>query len=182
MFFILWLVITIIISLSYSLQDAHGNRSRTLWLVDVNSFASGGSCGWRLASMMCSSILWVGVDVRMICRFPVQHFHIILCYCKLVRQQYSLLIACYLPVCSSWVFHFGGPNFHLFIFRLSTKVSIIDFLKIYTNISLLKFATLPPQKIFECFIPNSRNVPLLLSFLQSFTLVFHWNLQIFILK
>ena len=156
MFVILWLVITIIISLSYSLQDAHGNRSRTLWLVDVNSFASGGSCGWRLASMMCSpfSILWVGVDVRMICRFPVKLFHIILCYCKLVRQQYSLLIACYLPVCSSWVFHFGGPNFYLFIFRLSTKVSIIDFLKIYTNICLQEFARLlvATSKIFECFI------------------------------
>ena len=89
------------LSLSYSLQDAHGYCSRTLWLVDVNSFASGGSCGRRLTFMMCSSILWVGVDVRMICQFPVQLSHIILCYCKLVRQQYSLLIACYLPVCSS---------------------------------------------------------------------------------
>ena len=144
------------LSLSYSLQDAHGNCSRTLWLVDVNSFASGGSCGRRLTFMMCSSILWVGVDVRMICQFPVQLSHIILCYCKLVRQQYSLLIACCLPVCSSWVFHFGGPNFYLFIFRLSTKVSIIDFLKIYTNICLLKFATLLVMFYFKTLVmcPN----------------------------
>ena len=62
---------------------------------------------------------YVGVDVATICRFPVQLLHIILCYCKLVRtavfNSHCLSFSHLFDFC---LYHFGGPNFDLFICRL----------------------------------------------------------------